>query len=276
MDRCVLLVDAGYVLAQSGTLLFDTNDRSDVSCAYPKLLAGLQSYVATHAQFPVLRVYWYDGARDAIPTTDQLAIAALPNVKLRLGRIVGSRQKGVDSLIIRDLMTLARERAVVTAYLLGGDEDLREGMLAAQDMGVRVVLLGIEAKKGNQADTLIRESDEHLVLPKDWLKPHFALAAQAEMFEGGEAGPQYATPEAVGAAFADAWAEKALGSEILELLGRAPRIPRELDVRLIQFAERHLGSLRERPDVKPNLRAQFWQRLLSHRPTSADGPTDPE
>jgi hypothetical protein len=75
----------------------------------------------------MLRVYWYDGAPDAIPLSDHLAIAKLTNVKLRLGRLTRGEQKGVDWLIIRDLMTLARERAIATALLVSGDEDLREG-----------------------------------------------------------------------------------------------------------------------------------------------------
>ena len=58
---------------------------------------------------PVLRVYWYDAAPNGIPLADHLLIAQLANVKLRLGRLSGGKQKGVDSLIVRDLMTLARD-----------------------------------------------------------------------------------------------------------------------------------------------------------------------
>jgi uncharacterized LabA/DUF88 family protein len=93
-----------------------------------------------------------------VPTTDQQIIAALPNVKLRLGRL-NSRmeQKGVDALIYRDLMTLARERAVSDALLVSGDEDLREGVRSAQDMGVRVTLVGIDpsGKDFNQSRDLV-------------------------------------------------------------------------------------------------------------------------
>lgn len=59
-------------------------------------------------------------------------------------------------------MTLARERAISDAFLLSGDEDLREGVRAAQDMGVRVTLIGIEAQgdKWNQSKQLVNEADE--------------------------------------------------------------------------------------------------------------------
>jgi uncharacterized LabA/DUF88 family protein len=74
------------------------------------------------------------------------------------------QQKGVDSLIVHDLITLAHERAVATIYLLAGDEDLREGVAAAQRLGVQVILLGIPTKSPNQSLPLIREADEHVLL----------------------------------------------------------------------------------------------------------------
>ena len=78
-------------------------------------------------RFTCLRTYWYDGATNAVPTPDHEQIGGLPYVKVRLGRLIRGEQKGVDALIYRDLMTLARERAITCAYLLSGDEDLREG-----------------------------------------------------------------------------------------------------------------------------------------------------
>src|SRR5207248_4377442 len=110
----------------------------------------------------------YDGARRGDPAPDQLAVAHRPRVKLRLGRMTRHGQKGVDALIMLDLITLARERAMSTAYLISGDEDIREGVAVAQQTGVRVVLLGVPGRddRSNQADTLIREADEHIVLDR--------------------------------------------------------------------------------------------------------------
>lgn len=67
-----------------------------------------------------------DGARNGVPTPEQVAIGSLPKVKLRLGRVTGSGQKGVDGLIIIDLLNLSTHRAVDVAILFSGDEDLRE------------------------------------------------------------------------------------------------------------------------------------------------------
>lgn len=120
---------------------------------------------------PPLRLYWYDAAPTALPLPEHEAIAELDNVKLRLGRLTHHGQKGVDSLIIRDLITLARERAIATAYVLGGDADLREGIAAAQELGVRVVVLGVEGS--SRAESLVHEADAHIELTASYLAPFF-------------------------------------------------------------------------------------------------------
>ena len=60
--------------------------------------------LATKAsRLPALRTYWYDGARDRIPTAEHQMIADLPNVKLRLGRLNKNNQRrsGDASLVTR-------------------------------------------------------------------------------------------------------------------------------------------------------------------------------
>lgn len=62
-------------------------------------------------------------------------------------------------------MRLSQNSAIATAFLLSGDEDLREGVVEAQEMGVRVILVGTEPFSGeNQADPLRREADDVIVL----------------------------------------------------------------------------------------------------------------
>ena len=68
-------------------------------------------------------------------------------------------QKGVDSLIVTDMIALARNRAVSDAVLLSGDEDLRVGVQQAQEFGVRVHLVGIKPSRGSQSLFLLQESD---------------------------------------------------------------------------------------------------------------------
>ena len=264
MDRAAIFIDAGYLFAAGGTLCCEVKLRSALTCDYKGLTAAIAAFASKHSGLAVLRTYWYDGARNAVPTLDHLQVAELPHVKLRLGRLSGGEQKGVDSLIVRDFMTLARERAMVTAYLLAGDEDLREGVSAAQDMGVRVVVLGIPAPEGNQAQTLIREADENVMLERDFWLPYFS---KTKVLPGPPALSEDPAGKA-GGDFAANWAKRATPSELRELLVHVPKIPKELDVQLIKEAEKPLGSLLERQDLKIRVRAGFWKVIKTTAATS--------
>jgi len=91
---------------------------------------------------------------------DHRTIADLARVKLRLGHLNSAgEQKGVDPLIITDMMMLARNRACDDFVLLSGDADLIIGVLQAQEHGVAVHLLGITPSRGNQSPLLRREAD---------------------------------------------------------------------------------------------------------------------
>jgi uncharacterized LabA/DUF88 family protein len=287
MDRCAVFVDAGYLLSEGAKAYCAVRKRSLVTCDFREVAQAIETYCCELHGMPALRTYWYDGARDAVPTEDHLLVASLPRVKLRLGRLSGGKQKGVDSLIVHDLITLAHERAVTSMYLLGGDEDLREGVSAAQRLGVQVCLLGIETGKTNQALPLIREADEHIVLPADLLRAHFGLAGSAPVEEEPAetvkpdlpattdeeepVAPEAAvdidkdgeTAAQVGREFAAAWASHAELAELAELMLLKPRIPRELDVQLLLRAEEVIGkSLRGAPEaVRRALRAAFWKEL---------------
>ena len=266
-----MFVDAGHLLAEGGKLCCGTSVRKNVQCDYTRLVEALKQFATNHCGLSILRIYWYDAAPDAVPTQEQLDVGELANVKLRLGRLIGGRQKGVDSLIVRDLMTLARERAVTTVFLLGGDEDLREGVAAAQEMGVLVAVVGIPTVgTANQARSLIRESDEHLVLETDFLSPFFSLRA---------APPQIALPlqsphegeaaRLMGQRFAAEWVRRATPDEIHRLLDQAPILPNQLDIQLLLAAEEALGSLKEQKGLRRDIRAGFWLALrsLSTAPT---------
>ncbi|HEX5720743.1 MAG TPA: NYN domain-containing protein [Thermoanaerobaculia bacterium] len=272
MDRCAVFIDAGHLLAEGGKLCCGNSARKNIQCDYTRLVDALARFATSHCGLSILRLYWYDAAPDAIPTQEQLDIAELANVKLRLGRLVGGRQKGVDSLIVRDLMTLARERAVATIFLLGGDEDLREGVVAAQEMGVLVVVVGIPTVgTANQARSLIRESDEHIVLETEFLAPFFSLKdAASQIVLPLPSLPAGESARLTGQSFASEWAQRATPEEIRRLLDQAPILPNQLDTQLLLAAETTLGSLRERKGLRNDLRAGFWNTLqsLSTTPTT--------
>jgi uncharacterized LabA/DUF88 family protein len=170
MDRCAVFIDAGYLIAEGAKgFLAPSATRGDVAVDFEALIGRLTERAISVSGLPLLRIYWYDGAPDGIPTSDQLAISALPDVKLRLGRISGGRQKGVDALVYRDLSVLARERSIVTAFLLAGDEDLREGVVTAQELGVHLTLWGL-GRQDNQARTLAAEADRVVALDAELLR----------------------------------------------------------------------------------------------------------
>lgn len=176
LDRFAVFVDAGYLYAASGALCFGVSDRNKLVLDCKAAAEALAALGASKSELPHLRTYWYDGAKDAQPTAQHLDVAYLPGVKLRLGRLVKGKQKGVDSRIVRDLIILSEERAVSVAYLVGGDEDLREGVSEAQERGVKVVLVGVEPPTTqNLSPTLAMEADDVVVLNKPFVSSFIAL-----------------------------------------------------------------------------------------------------
>lgn len=118
----------------------------------------------------LLRIYWYDGLLGARPSIEQDELARTDNVKVRLGTVTAGQQKGVDSLIVTDMIELARNHAITDAVLLSGDEDLRIGVQIAQSFGVRVHLVGIEPSRGNQSNLLRQEADTSSEWSRDEVK----------------------------------------------------------------------------------------------------------
>ena len=163
MPSVAVFVDAGYLFAQGSAALTGAKKvRADLTLNETAVLAELRAIaMAKSPNLPLLRVYWYDAARGAGGmATEHARLAFTDFIKLRLGVMNNfGQQKGVDSLIITDLIELARNRAISDAVLLSGDEDLRVGVQIAQSYGVRVHLLGIIPSRGSQSAQLMQEAD---------------------------------------------------------------------------------------------------------------------
>jgi hypothetical protein len=100
-------------------------------------------------------------------------------VKLRLGFLnAAGQQKGVDSLIVTDLVELARNNAISDAMLISGDEDVRIGVVLAQSFGVRVHLVAIHPGRGTQSHQLIQESDTWTEWGLEEVKPLMSLRVE--------------------------------------------------------------------------------------------------
>jgi uncharacterized LabA/DUF88 family protein len=176
MSRYAIMVDVGYIYASAGELLFSAASRREYRVDADKLIQALTRHAEEQLRGELLRIYWYDAARDRVPTIDQRVIAQMPWVKLRLGNLnARGQQKGVDAQIRADMEALARHRAINDAVLVAGDEDMVPAVEAAQAYGVRVHLWGVEPPYGtNQAERLVWESDTVDVLERAFVEPFFA------------------------------------------------------------------------------------------------------
>lgn len=160
MDRTAVFIDAGYLFGAGSTLIAkEALSRSALKLDCDAVLELLKQLVTEVTGLPILRVYWYDGTANG-PTPQHKELGYKPSVKLRLGFVnQQGQQKGVDSLIVTDMINLARNRAMSDVLLMTGDDDIRVGVQQAQEFGVRVHLLGISPARGNQSGYLVQEAD---------------------------------------------------------------------------------------------------------------------
>jgi uncharacterized LabA/DUF88 family protein len=262
-----IFVDAGYVYAAAGLLVAGTEDRRSFDLDAEGLIEAFIDKARTiFADSRLLRVYWYDGARRRIHTSEQQAIAELPDVKVRLGNLnANNQQKGVDSLIRTDLESLARHRAISDAALVGGDEDLVSAVEAAQGYGARVHLWGIEAGEGrNQAEPLLWEVDSQRTFDLDFCRPYLTRRPVTTYENEGSPPPSRDEVRFVGAQIAATWLGERGRTELAELLPGHPYLPGSVDQDLLIEAERRLQrSLRGHALLRRALRDGFWQHLQS-------------
>ncbi|MFK4597970.1 NYN domain-containing protein [Streptomyces pristinaespiralis] len=260
-----IFVDAGYVYAAAGLLVAGTEDRRSFDLDAEGLIEAFIDKARTiFADSRLLRVYWYDGARRRIHTSEQQAIAELPDVKVRLGNLnANNQQKGVDSLIRTDLESLARHRAISDAALVGGDEDLVSAVEAAQGYGARVHLWGIEAGEGrNQAEPLLWEVDSQRTFDLDFCRPYITRRPVTTYENEGSPPPSRDEVRFVGAQIAASWLVERGRTELAELLPGHPYLPGSVDQDLLIEAERRLQrSLRGHALLRRALRDGFWQHL---------------
>ncbi len=298
LARYAIMIDVGYIYAAAGELLFSTSSRRDFRVDADKLIQALTAKADSLVRGELLRVYWYDAARDRVPTIDQRVIAQMAWVKLRLGNLnARGQQKGVDAQIRADMEALARHRAITDAVLVAGDEDMVPAVEAAQAYGVRVHLWGVEPPFGtNQAERLVWESDTVEVLDRSFLEPYFTRVAvqesspapalapvvpsPAQLFGerpaparapsrpvhgmaalAGRLGPDRERVEEAGEHVAQKWILTRGEDNIRDLLP-GPILPPVIDKELLVEAEKELNlSLRPYQEAREWLRDAFWERV---------------
>lgn len=183
MDRYAIFVDAGYFFAAGAYAIVGNNvPRRNLSLiSAEETIKSLCEAGAKQASNPsLLRVYWYDAMNGPRPSMEQSAIAHLAGVKVRLGSLNDAgEQKGVDSLIVTDLIELARNRAISDAILVSGDEDLRIAVQLAQTFGVRVHILAVGDSSKNVSPSLKMEADSLESLDSAWLNKNIKITMPA-------------------------------------------------------------------------------------------------
>ncbi|MFE7545747.1 NYN domain-containing protein [Streptomyces platensis] len=197
MDRCVVLVDAGYLLGAAASLLAGEPARSRISVDHAALIQGLRQRAEAETERPLLRIYWFDGAPDRVPQPEHRRLRVMPRVTVRLGALTRSdgrwAQKGVDAAMHAELTELARNRACSDIVLVTGDGDLLPGLMSAKEHGVAVHLWAVQAADGdyNQSEDLVAEADERRVLDRTWI----TRAVRAKELGGPCAPPPVPRPE---------------------------------------------------------------------------------
>lgn len=272
MDRFALLVDAGYFFAGGSEAAFGTVlprrelRLRDTSLAVQELhrQAG-----ALCGGVQLLRVYWYDAMPGPQLSLEQSELALQPGLKLRLGVLnnVG-QQKGVDSLIVTDLIDLARNRAITDAVVLSGDEDIRVGVQLAQSYGLKVHLWGAGDTAHNVSNLLRMESDTFSAIENSW----FGASLERLESQGGSGQARSATAQVTVEPVDGESLESAADRVSVEILGSLdPRdlqqleanfklnqlVPGEYDRRLIAATAAALGGTRFTSDEMRTIRGVF-------------------
>ncbi len=197
MDRCVVLVDAGYLLGAAASLLAGEPARSRITVDHAALIQQLRQRAEAETALPLLRIYWFDGAPDRVPQPEHRRLRVMPRVTVRLGALTRSdgrwAQKGVDAAMHTELTELARNRACSDIVLVTGDGDLLPGLMSAKEHGVAVHLWAVQAADGdyNQSEDLVAEADERRVLDRAWI----TRAVRAKDLTGLCAPPPAPRPE---------------------------------------------------------------------------------
>lgn len=273
MRRLAIFVDAGYLWAHTlYTVLRDKKvPRRDVLLNYESLRQQLLTTAQEEfSEASLLRVYWYDGPGDDGKAEEHKAIEELDDFKLRLGtRNIVGQQKGVDGLIIADIIGLAQNKAISDALIVSGDADLTPGVVAAQGLGLRVHLLTLSNKK-SAAAYLRAEVDrkcnwaESIILEFASPAPKAATPAPSVATIPPQSPPtttectvtEAETVEPINLQIVAQQFYNSLSPEERSQLKPGVGIPKKIDLRLLAAGRKHIRS-----HLEENEKRQLRERL---------------
>lgn len=171
------------------------------------------------------------------------------------------QQKGVDSLVVTDLINLARNRAMADALLLTGDEDIRVGVQQAQEFGVRVHLIGIAPARDNQSGFLVQEADSVRELTADEVQtflrrtPEPVTPLAPVVVSAAATRPTITSLEDVAKRIANELNPEEMDAVLKESVGGS--VPSQIDRRLLVAGTQATGGVQLTPEQKRRVRAAF-------------------
>ncbi len=225
-------------------------------------MEALKGVAKSSCDLPLLRIYWYDAMRVGRPTPEQSALADANDIKIRLGQINSAgEQKGVDALIITDLAELARNHAITDAVLLSGDEDVRVGVVLAQQFGVRVHLVGIHPARSNQSRSLMQEADTTTEWDDTVVRTFLAYAPPISTAAAITATANTGLDAVIEPMIA-AMAPADLAS-LKTTLATNSQIPQDLDRALLRLGRAHYGQETLTAPERTTLRSTFSRLVLA-------------
>ncbi|GAA4705728.1 NYN domain-containing protein [Kocuria gwangalliensis] len=280
-DQSVIFIDAGFLLSAGSSTVTGTSLRAATRVDAEQLITGIVSITRDNCNLDPLRIYWYDASRDGVLSDWHKKISLLDDVKVRLGRIgVNGQQKGVDLRLGLDLVEVARNGSAKVAYLLSGDDDLAEAVEAAQDLGMKVVLLALEDKNRylgikSVAEHLAYKVDRILVLPQELIHSTFTPAAVTPATLAGKKTALitvkepdidlphlFAVAEEVAERLARNWYQTTPLSEVQSVLEDRPVLPAEIDSTLLRDCAARIGEAdTDLQSVRKHLRKCFWDTI---------------
>jgi len=274
LNRYAIFVDAGYLYAQGSVAIAGVKqERRDLVLDIDGCMKALVDYSRSVDGSPsFLRTYWYDGLSGGRENAEQARVADAAYVKARYGIInAHNQQKGVDTLIVTDLVDLARSGAISSAMLLSGDEDVRIGVEIAQRYGVRVHLLGIAPSRGSQSLLLLREADTNTEWTADDVRSFLSFLSPTrqtshELTAVSASNPGDNTSESDFNGFAKRIGATVSGSDYAEIISsweRGSGIPHPIDKQLMGYARSRLGRLLS-PQEMRDLRGRLVEHLRSN------------
>jgi uncharacterized LabA/DUF88 family protein len=279
VDRCVVLVDAGYLLGAAASLLAGESSRSRITVEHGGLIGQLRERAEAETGLPLLRIYWFDAAPDRRPMPEHRRLRVMPRVTVRLGALTRAEgrmvQKGVDAAMHAELSELARNRACADVVLVTGDGDLLPGMTAAKEHGVAVHLWAVQAADGdfNQSEDLVAEADERRVLDREWITRSVRLREVAPYCAPADPRPDFAKilsapqPDAVPDTPGELVAVASAGATTAGAKPTAPRVPTPKEIAAGLSAGRP-------PAPAPSLLRWSSERGLVERPSEPSSPGD--